>query len=287
MKLFTFWAALLCMVKVLATGSPQFICNSHGIKRYTNHTSSVLEVNMKCPSAVKIDATVEISCEVMSKTFAVISWFYNGEQIKQLENTHAKSDSLSCQQKLKIKYAMSKNSGNYTCTVTNINSTITKTCPLVVKASKPNPVHIGEIKMSGGCKKACLGGSVNLICNMRDTEAFSWRKGDYEIRSERHVWKQNKTYGARGVQVYLEIINVTKSDEGLYECVGHKSGVQFTKALLLETEPCPHELDPVSSPTEEQIPEIAQSQSRGHGAGAPNNILISSVLVVIKTQIWN
>ncbi|XP_074627643.1 uncharacterized protein LOC141885709 isoform X3 [Acropora palmata] len=205
---------------------------------------------MKCPSAVKRDATAEISCKVMSKTFAVISWFYNGQPIKQLGKSHLKIDSLSCQQILKIKFAMSSDGGNYTCTVTNINSTITKTCHLVVKASKPNPVHIGEIKMSGGCKKACLGGSVNLICNMLDTEAFSWRKNDDEIRSERHVWKQNKTYGARGVKLYLEIINVTKSDEGLYECVGHKSGVQFTKALFLETELCPHELDPVSSPTE-------------------------------------
>lgn len=89
--------------------------------------------------------------------------------------------------------------------------------------------------MTGGCKKACIGGSVNLICNMLDTEAFSWRKNNYEIHSERHVWKQNKTHGARGVKLYLEIINVTKSDEGLYECVGHKSGVQFTKAIFLET----------------------------------------------------
>ncbi|XP_015761307.1 PREDICTED: fibroblast growth factor receptor 2-like isoform X2 [Acropora digitifera] len=287
MKLFTFWAALLCIVKVLATGSPQFICNSHGIKRYTNHTSSVPEVHMKCPSVVKRDATAEISCKVMSKTFAVISWFYNGQPIKQLGKSHLKIDSLSCQQRLKIKFAMSSDSGNYTCTVTNTNSTITKTCHLVVKASKPDPVHIGELKISGGCKKACLGGSVNLICNMLDIEAFSWKKDDQEIRSERHVWKRNNTYGARGVKLYLEIINVTKSDEGVYECVGHKSGVQSTKALFLETEPCPHELDPVSSATEEHKPETFRFKSRGHGAGASNNILISSVLVVIKTQIWN
>lgn len=281
MKLFTFWAALLCIVKVL--GSPQFICNSHGIKRYTNHTSSALEVHMKCPSAVKRDATAEISCKVMSKAFAVISWFYNGQPIKQLGKSHLKIDSLSCQQRLKIKLAMTSDSGKYTCNVTNINSTITKTCHLVVKASKPNPVHIGELKISGGCKKACLGGSVNLICNMLDPEALSWMKNDREIHSERHVWKRTNTHGARGVKYYLEIINVTKSDEGLYECIGHKSGVHFTKALFLETEPCPHGLDPVCSLTGE----TGQSQSRGHGAGASNNILISSVLVVIKTQIWN
>lgn len=70
---------------------------------------------------------------------------------------------------------------------------------------------------------------------MLDIEAFSWKKNDQEIRSERHVWKRNNTYGARGVKLYLEIINVTKSDEGVYECVGHKSGVQSTKALFLET----------------------------------------------------
>ena len=70
---------------------------------------------------------------------------------------------------------------------------------------------------------------------MLDIEAFSWKKNDQEIRSERYVWKRNNTYGARGVKLYLEIINVTKSDEGVYECVGLKSGVQSTKALFLET----------------------------------------------------
>lgn len=74
-----------------------------------------------------------------------------------------------------------------------------------------------------------------MICNMLDPEALSWMKNDREIHSERHVWKRTNTHGARGVKYYLEIINVTKSDEGLYECIGHKSGVHFTKALFLET----------------------------------------------------
>lgn len=104
-------------------------------------------------------------------------------------------------------------------------------------ASKSNPVHIEEPKISGGRKKACLGGSVNLICNMLDTEGIFWKKDGHEIRSERHAWKQNNTHGARGVKFYLEITNVTKSDEGFYECDGIKNGLPYTstKKLFLGT----------------------------------------------------
>lgn len=111
--------------------------NTARLRSHTNArsylTGSELKVHMTCPSVVQRDATVEISCEVMSKTFAVIAWFYNGQQTKQLGKTHVKIDNLSCQQKLKIKHAMTTDSGNYTCTVTNDTSTITKTCHLEVK----------------------------------------------------------------------------------------------------------------------------------------------------------
>ena len=74
--------------------------------------------------------TVEITCAVMSRSFALIAWLYNGEPI---DKPHVNTESLSCHQKLKIKYAMTSDSGNYTCQVTNTNGSVTNACLLKVK----------------------------------------------------------------------------------------------------------------------------------------------------------
>ena len=77
--------------------------------------------------------TVEITSEVMSRSFALIAWLYNGQPIDRSDKPHVKNESLSCHQKLKIEYAMTSDSGNYTCQVTNTNGSVTKACLLKVK----------------------------------------------------------------------------------------------------------------------------------------------------------
>lgn len=96
-------------------------------------------------------------------------------------------------------------------------------------------VLIDYLKIAGGRKKAFLHGNVNLTCNMLNTDVANWQKNGSSVTNERHVRKEELTFGGQGRLFYLEIINVTKSDEGLYTCMGHKNGITVTKTLYLET----------------------------------------------------
>ena len=92
-------------------------------------------VDMTCPTklSVKTDAHTEISCQVLSKTFAKITWFHNGHPISNQRKSHVTVDRKSCDQTLKIKFAKTSDGGHYTCQVANSNGTINKTCVLDVQ----------------------------------------------------------------------------------------------------------------------------------------------------------
>jgi len=93
---------------------------------------------MICPKqSIKLDAHTEIACEVLSKTFAKITWFHNGQPISRQKKRHVKVDRKSCHQTLKIKFATSKDGGKYMCQVTNAKGQVNKTCVLNVKG-KPS-----------------------------------------------------------------------------------------------------------------------------------------------------
>ena len=89
---------------------------------------------MICPKqSIKLDAHTEIACEVLSKTFAKITWFHNGQPISKQGKRHVKVDRKSCHQTLKIKFAKTNDGGNYTCQVANAMGKVTKACVLDVK----------------------------------------------------------------------------------------------------------------------------------------------------------
>lgn len=91
-------------------------------------------MDITCPKLpVKTDAHTEIACEVLSKTFAKITWFHNGQPISEQRKSHVTVDRKSCYQTLKIKFVKTSDGGNYTCKVANSNGTVNKTCALDVK----------------------------------------------------------------------------------------------------------------------------------------------------------
>lgn len=91
-------------------------------------------MDITCPKLpVKTDARTEIACEVLSKTFAKITWFHNGQPISEQRKSHVTVDRKSCYQTLKIKFVKTSDGGNYTCKVANSNGTVNKTCGLDVK----------------------------------------------------------------------------------------------------------------------------------------------------------
>lgn len=221
---------------------PGFTCEPivKGIKHHTNQTIGPEPiVNISCPQLTKLDEKAEIKCKVLSKTFANIEWFYNGQPINGLQKSHVTAESLSCNQILKITFAKSSDSGNYTCQVTNANGSVKKTCALEVKADKLKDVHIEHIKIAGGRKTAFLQGSVNLTCSMLNFDAAKWMKNGTSVKSGRHTMTHEDIFAGRGVILNLQIINVTKSDEGWYSCTGYKNGKIATKKLYLKTELCP------------------------------------------------
>lgn len=93
-------------------------------------------VKMTCSKVpVTMDARTELECEVTSSTFAKIAWFYNGRPLSDGDpyKSHLTVDGKSCNQTLKINFAKTRDSGNYTCHVANTNGSTTKTCLLEVK----------------------------------------------------------------------------------------------------------------------------------------------------------
>ena len=91
-------------------------------------------VDMNCPKLpIKRDAHTAIACKVLSKTSAKITWFHNAQPISEQKWSHVRVDRKSCGQTLKITFAKTSDSGNYTCQVANANATVNKTCVLDVK----------------------------------------------------------------------------------------------------------------------------------------------------------
>ena len=89
---------------------------------------------MNCPKLpIKPDARTAITCEVLSKTSAKITWFHNAQPISEQKKSHVRVDTESCNQTLKITFAKTSDSGNYICQVSNANATVNKTCVLDVK----------------------------------------------------------------------------------------------------------------------------------------------------------
>ena len=91
-------------------------------------------MDMTCPKQpIKMDAHIEITCKVLSKTFDKITWFHNGQPISKQGKNHVKVDRKSCHQILKIKVAKTSDGGNYTCQVANDSRKVNKTCVLEVE----------------------------------------------------------------------------------------------------------------------------------------------------------
>ena len=85
-----------------------------------------------------IDTRTEITCEVISSSYANITWYHNGQLIshKKKHKYNVKVDRKTCDQTLKIKHAGAKDNGKYTCVVVNSVGEVNKTCSLVVKGEK-------------------------------------------------------------------------------------------------------------------------------------------------------
>ena len=83
-----------------------------------------------------MDTRTEITCEVISSSYANITWYHNGQLISHKKKYNVTADRKTCDQTLKIKYAGANDNGNYTCVVVNSVGEETKTCPLVVKGEK-------------------------------------------------------------------------------------------------------------------------------------------------------
>jgi len=195
---------------------------------------------------------------VHSNTFAKITWFHNGQPISDQGKSHVTVDGKSCYQTLKIKFAKTSDGGNYTCQVSNSDGVVNKTCVLDVKTHIAEKVQVGYLKMAGNRQKAILQGSVVLECNMLHADVSVWLRNSKKItHDERHVQRLEHMFGKKVRMLYLEIVNVTKNDEGLYMCVGYRNGIMANKTIDLKTEPCPRGyICPHEGNTAFQIPTV-------------------------------
>ena len=105
---------------------------------FSNPSGLVPNVKLTCPRNAVMDTRTELTCNVMSSTFATIKWFYNGQAITK---RHVTVDIRSCNQTLKIKYAKTTDGGNYTCQVTNSEGSVTTSCLLEVKGKATPSIH--------------------------------------------------------------------------------------------------------------------------------------------------
>ena len=85
---------------------------------------------------VMMDTRTEITCEVISSSYANITWYHNGQLISHKKKYNVKADRKTCDQTLKIKHAGTNDNGHYTCVVVNSVGEVKKTCPLVVIGEK-------------------------------------------------------------------------------------------------------------------------------------------------------
>lgn len=107
--------------------------------------------------------------------------------------------------------------------------------PFLLSPADKLKVHIEYIKIAGGRKTAFLQGSVKLTCSILNFDGTRWMKNGTSVNSGRHTTTHEDIFAGRGVIVNLQIINVTKSDEGWYSCTGYKNGKTATKKLYLKT----------------------------------------------------
>lgn len=90
--------------------------------------------------------------------------------------------------------------------------------------------------MAGNRQRAILQGTVVLECNMLHADVSVWLRNSKKItHDERHVQRLEKMFGKKVRMLYLEIVNVTKNDEGLYMCVGYRNGIMANKTIDLKT----------------------------------------------------
>ncbi|KAL9957863.1 hypothetical protein ACROYT_G034813 [Oculina patagonica] len=194
MKLAFCVAALQVAVKasrrLVRDAHPSFTCGPQGIKHTNANDTLEPKVDLTCPSLpVKMDGRTEIVCEVLSGTFAKITWFHNGQPISDQIKSHVTVDWKTCNQTLKIKFAKTSDRGKYTCQVANTVGTVNKTCALDVKADRTKNIHIEYLKMAGNRQKALLQGTVELKCNMLHVEVAVWLRNGYK-----NGRKANKTF---------------------------------------------------------------------------------------------
>ena len=97
-------------------------------------------------------------------------------------------------------------------------------------------VQVGYVKMAGNRQKAILQGTVVLKCSMLHAQGGVWLRNKVRIpHDERHLYSREHMFSAELMMLYLEIVNVTKNDEGLYMCLGSRNGRQAVKTFHLET----------------------------------------------------
>ena len=83
-----------------------------------------------------MDTRTEVTCEVISSSYANITWYHNGQLISHKKKYNVTANRKTCDQTLKIKHAGTNDNGHYTCVVVNSVGEVKKTCPLVVIGEK-------------------------------------------------------------------------------------------------------------------------------------------------------
>lgn len=221
---------------------PQFTCGPLGLKHDINQTEDGKpQVTCLRPwrQSVHLDAHVQIECEVISGTFANITWFHNGTSLSELKKSFVTIDKRSCGQTLKIRYASSHDEGKYTCAATNKFGTVNKTCSLHIKVPI-NKTEVEYFKIADNRQTAYLNGTVELKCKLLHVDAHMWLLNGTRIsHGDRHKMIRDTTICKPRKLFTLKIINVTENDEGRYTCSGYKNGIKAAKDLFLKTEPCP------------------------------------------------
>lgn len=76
------------------------------------------------------DDTITITCSVKSNPAAMVTWLFNGAPLDATQEIRYKR--LHCNQSLTIQFAEQRDSGNFTCVVTNNNGSASETAFVTV-----------------------------------------------------------------------------------------------------------------------------------------------------------